>query len=157
MVVADVPEEKADQAQSIMERATSDQGGSEESGTGSMPIVEEEFSVGKAKTSIGGVRVTSSVSETPVKETLKLKTETVGAERRDADRVLTDEEAEAAFEGKTVEMMGTREEAEVHKEARVVGEVELTKETKERQKTVKDTVRKTDVEVEEIGADSANK
>ena len=47
-------------------------------------------------------------------------------------------------------MMGTSEEAEVRKEARVVGEVALTKETKERQQTVKDTVRRTDVEVEEI-------
>ncbi len=71
--------------------------------------------------------------------------------------MLTGEEAEAAFEEKTVEMMGTREEAEVHKEARVVGEVELTKESKERQKTVKDTVRKTDVEVEEIGAGTTEK
>jgi hypothetical protein len=32
----------------------------------------------------------------------------------------------------------------------VVGEVALTKETKERQQTVTDTVRRTDVEVEEI-------
>jgi hypothetical protein len=32
----------------------------------------------------------------------------------------------------------------------VVGEVALTKESKERQQTVKDTVRRTDVEVEEI-------
>lgn len=157
VVVADVPEEKVDQAQAIMERATSDQGNSEEGSTGSVSIVEEEFSVNKVKTTNGGVRVTSSVSETPVKETVTLTTETVGAERRDADRVLTGEEAEAAFEEKIVEMQGTREEAEVHKEARVVGEVELTKETKERQKTVKDTVRKTDVEVEQISAGTTTK
>ena len=154
VVVADVSEEKADQARSIMNRVTSDQGRSEEGGAGSVSIVEEEFSVSKAKSTNGGVRVTSSVSETPVEETVTLTTETVGAERRSADRVLTGEEAEAAFEEKTVEMMGTREEAEVHKEARVVGEVELTKEAKERQKTVSDTVRKTDVEVEEVGASS---
>ena len=47
-------------------------------------------------------------------------------------------------------MMGTSEEAEIRKEARVVGEVSLSKETKERQQTVKDTVRRTEVEVEEI-------
>ncbi len=157
VVVADVPEEKVDQAQAIMERATSDQGNSEEGSTGSVSIVEEEFSVNKVKTTNGGVRVTSSVSETPVEATVTLTTETVGAERRDADRVLTAEEAEAAFEEKIVEMQGTREEAEVHKEARVVGEVELTKETKKRQKTVKDTVRKTDVEVEQISAGTTTK
>lgn len=157
VVVADVSDEMADQVQSIMDRVMSDEGSSEESSAGSVSIVEEEFSVSKAKTTNGGVRVTSSVSETPVEETVTLTTETVGAERHEADRVLKGEEAEAAFEGKTVELMGTREEAEVHKEARVVGEVELTKETKERQKTVKDTVRKTDVEVEQIGAGTANK
>lgn len=77
------------------------------------------------------------------------------AKRKDADRVLDSDEAEGAFEEKTVEMMGTKEEAEVQKEARVVGEVELTKEAKERQKTVSDTVRKTDVEV--VGAGSKKK
>ena len=116
-----------------------------------MPIVEEELSVGKAKTATGGVRATSSVSERPVEETVTLRTETVEAERHSADRVLGAEEAEAAFQEKTVEMMGTQEEVEVHKEARVVGEVDLTRETKERQETVRDTVRRTDVEVEEVG------
>jgi stress response protein YsnF len=55
-----------------------------------------------------------------------------------------------AFEGKTVEMMGTSEEAEVSKTARVVGEVSLNKQTNEREQTVRDTVRRTDVEVEEV-------
>ena len=113
-------------------------------------MVEEELSVGKRKVANGGVRVTTSVSERPVKETVSLREEHVGAERRPADRTLSAEEAEAAFEEKTVEMMGTSEEVEVRKEARVVGEVALTKETKERQQTVSDTVRRTDVEVEEI-------
>ena len=53
--------------------------------------------------------------------------------------------------------MGTREEAEVHKEARVVGEVELTKATEEHQKTLTDTVRKTEVEVEEVGVRASKK
>ncbi|WP_232520775.1 YsnF/AvaK domain-containing protein [Rhodobacter sp. CZR27] len=154
VVVAHVSEDQSDQAQSIMDRATSDKG---REGGEVMPIVEEEFSVGKAKTTNGGVRVTSSVSETPVEATVTLRTETVGAERRTADRLLQGDEAEAAFKEKTVEMMGTREEAEVHKEARVVGEVELSKETTERRTTVKDTVRKTHVEVEQIGAGTARK
>jgi stress response protein YsnF len=45
--------------------------------------------------------------------------------------------------------MGTREEAEVSKTARVVGEVSLNKQTNEREQTVRDTVRRTEVEVEE--------
>ena len=47
-------------------------------------------------------------------------------------------------------MMGTTEEVEVRKEARVVGEIELSKQAKEREQTVHDTVRSTDVEVEEV-------
>ena len=131
-----------------MDRILSDHAGSS---AGSVPIVEEELSVSKARSANGGVRVTSRVIEQPVEETVTLTKETVGVKRHAANRVLGDEEAAAVFEEKTVEMMGTQEEAEVHKEARVVGEVELTKEVEAHQKTVKDTVRKTEVEVEEVG------
>jgi hypothetical protein len=153
LLLANVSEDQAEKAESIMDSFESGEG-SEESSAGSVPIVEEELSVSKSKSANGGARVTSSVTETPVEETVTLKEETVKAKRKGADRVLDADEAEAAFEEKTVEMMGTKEEAEVQKEARVVGAVELTKEAKERQKTVSDTVRKTDVEVEEVGASS---
>jgi stress response protein YsnF len=153
LLLASVSEDEAEKAESIMDSFESGEE-SEESSAGSVPIVEEELSVSKSKSANGGARVTSSVTETPVEETVTLKEETVKAKRKGADRVLDADEAEAAFEEKTVEMMGTKEEAEVQKEARVVGAVELTKEAKERQKTVSDTVRKTDVEVEEVGASS---
>jgi uncharacterized protein (TIGR02271 family) len=152
LVAARVPEEKLEQAVAIMERyeGSQDKGRQGSGAEEAVQVVEEELSVGKRKVASGGVRITTSVSERPVKETVRLREEHVGAERRSADRVLSAEEAEAAFKEKTVEMMGTREKAEVRKEARVVGEVALTKETKERQQTVTDTVRRTDVEVEEI-------
>jgi uncharacterized protein (TIGR02271 family) len=152
LVAARVPEEKLERAVAIMERFETyqDRGSQGAGAEEAVQVVEEELSVGKRKVASGGVRITTSVSERPVKETVRLREEHVGAERRSADRVLSAEEAEAAFKEKTVEMMGTREKAEVRKEARVVGEVALTKETKERQQTVTDTVRRTDVEVEEI-------
>jgi stress response protein YsnF len=152
LVAARVPEEKVERAVAIMERYEASQGeGRQGSGREeTVQVVEEELSVGKRKVASGGARVTTSVSERPVKETVRLREEHVEADRRPADRALSADEAEAAFEEKTVEMMGTSEEAEVHKEARVVGEVALNKETKERQQTVRDTVRRTDVEVEEI-------
>jgi stress response protein YsnF len=151
LLIANVSEDEADKAESIMDSFETGQG-SGESRAGSVPIVEEELSVGKSKSANGGARVTSSTTETPIEETVTLKEETVKARRKDADRVLDEDEADGAFEEKTVEMMGTKEEADVRKEARVVGEVELRKEARERQKTVSDTVRKTDVEVEEVGA-----
>lgn len=156
LVAARVPKEKLEQAVTIMERyeGSQDKGSQGSSREDTVQVVEEELSVGKRKVATGGVRVTTSVSERPVKKTVTLREEHVGAERRSADRVLSAKEAEAAFEEKTVEMMGTSEEAEVRKEARVVGEVALTKETKGRQQTVKDTVRHTDVEVEKIEGSS---
>lgn len=154
LVIASIPEEQADWALSIMDRILSDHSGSS---VRSVPIVEEELSVGKARSANGGVRVTSRVIETPVEETVTLTTETVGVKRHAADRVLGDEEAAAVFEEKTVEMMGTQEEVEVRKQARVVGEVEITKEVEAHQKTVKDTVRKTEVEVEEVSVRASRK
>jgi stress response protein YsnF len=155
LVAARVPEDKLDRAVAIMERFEAASGEGRPAASGSeetVQVVEEEVSVGKRKVANGGVRVTSSVSERPVKETVQLREEHVEAERRSADRKLSADEAEAAFKEKTVEMMGTSEEAEIRKEARVVGEVSLSKETKERQQTVRDTVRRTDVEVEKIEA-----
>jgi uncharacterized protein (TIGR02271 family) len=159
LVAARVPEEKLERAVAIMERfeAYQDKGSQGSGAEEAVQVVEEELSVGKRKVANGGVRVTRSVSERPVTETVTLREEHVGAERRSADRTLSAEEAEAAFEEKTVEMMGTSEKAEVHKEARVVGEIVLNKESKERQQTVKDTVRRTDVEVEEIKGGSSKR
>jgi stress response protein YsnF len=160
LLLASVSEDEAEKAESIMdsfESGADEEEGSEKSSASSVPIVEEELSVAKSKSANGGARVTSSVTETPVEQTVTLKEETVKAKRKGDDRVLDSDEAEGAFEEKTVEMMGTKEEAEVKKEARVVGEVEIEKEAKERQKTVKDTVRKTDVEVEEVGTGSKKK
>ena len=115
-----------------------------------VPVVEEGLEVGKRRIATGGVRVTSSVSERPVEETVTLREERVEADRHPADRELSPEEAEAAFQGGTVEMTGTAEEIEVGKTARVVGEVALGKRVGEREETVRDTVRRTEVEVEEV-------
>lgn len=149
LVAAEVSEDKAGKAASIMERFETPRANGGDSGE-KLLIVEEELSVQKGKIASGGVRATTTVKETPVEKTVTLKTDTVSVDRKAADRTLSDDEAEAAFEEKTVEMMGVKEEAEVRKEARVVGEVVLNKETSEREETVRDTVRKTDVNVEEV-------
>ena len=152
LVAAEVPEAKVEEAVAIMDRHEGG-GSGEERGAGreeSVPVVEEELSVGKRRVATGGVRVTSRVVERPVQRTVHLREEHVEAERRRADRVLSPEEAEAAFEDHTVEMTATAEEAEVRKTARVVGEVALGKRVEERAETVRDKVRRTEVGVEEI-------
>ena len=115
-------------------------------------VVEERLTVGKREVATGGVRVTSRVVETPVEETVRLREERVEAHRRPDDRKLSPEEADAAFAGRTVEMMGTGEEAEVGRTARVVEQVSVRKRAGEREATVRDTVRRTEVEVEELDA-----
>ena len=123
-----------------------------ETKVGTLQEVREELTVGTRKVATGGVRVTSGVSEVPVEQTVTLREESVSAERKPANRALSAEEAEAAFQGRTVEATSTREEAEVSKVARVVGEVSIGKRVSEREETVRDTVRRTEVDVEEIGA-----
>ena len=118
----------------------------------SVPVVEERLAVGKREVATGGVRVTSRVVETPVEETVRLREERVEAVRRPDDRRLSPEEADAAFAERTVEVMGTGEEAEVGRTARVVEQVTLRKRAGEREETVRDTVRRTEVEVEELEA-----
>jgi uncharacterized protein (TIGR02271 family) len=140
---------------------TSDDEGREGSGfterRETVPVVEEGLEIGKRQVATGGVRVTSSVVERPLEATVTLREERVEAERRRADRELGPDEAEAAFEDRTVEMLATGEEAEARKVARVVGEVTLGKRVGEREATVRDTVRRTEVEVEEIGPGSREK
>lgn len=157
LLAALVSRDKADHAASIMdsfETPRDEKSERELRSDKAMPVVEEKLVVGKAKLATGGVRATSRVEEHPVEETVTLRDEHVSAEQRPADRELTAEEAEAAFEEKTVEVIGTTEEAKVSKEARVVGEVALGKAVSERKETVRDTVRKTNVEIEEVGAKS---
>jgi uncharacterized protein (TIGR02271 family) len=151
---------RVDRAVSIMEQYEAGYGGEQKEASyggrkrseqqESVPVIEEELEVNKRKVATGGVRVTSQVVEKPVKETVHLREEHVEAERRPADRVLSEDEADKAFQDRTVEMTETTEEVEVGKEARVVEEVALRKRTEEHEETVRDTVRRTEVEVEEI-------
>ena len=111
--------------------------------------VEEELRVGKEQTT-AGKRLVSSVSEREVEKPVTLREEEVEVERRREDRRLSPGEADRAFQEETVEMTATSERPVVSKEARVTGEVALSKQTSERQEVVRDTLRRKDVEVETI-------
>ena len=113
-----------------------------------VPVVEEELRVGKRQVQQGGVRVYSRVTETPVEENVTLRQERVSVERRPVDRPIADRDR--AFQEKAIEATETREEAVVDKHARVVEEVAVRKDVEQQTETVRDTVRKTDVEVEQI-------
>ena len=113
-----------------------------------IPVVEEELQVGKRRVETGGVQVTTSVTETPVETDVSLHTEKVKVQRRAVDRPVTD--ADAAFRSGTIEMKETAEQAVVSKRARVVEEIVLSKEGSDTTHKVKDKVRKTDVDVQNV-------
>jgi stress response protein YsnF len=56
---------------------------------------------------------------------------------------------EAAFQDRTIDVTAHREEAVIDKEARVKEEVVVRKEADQHTETVRDTVRRTEVEVED--------
>lgn len=111
-------------------------------------VIEEELVVGKREVGRGGVRVRSYVTEVPVHEQVRLRQERVDVERRPVDRNV--EVGDAAFRERTIEMTETSEEAVVGKTARVVEEVVIRKTAGERVEEISDTVRRTDVEVEDM-------
>lgn len=125
------------------------------SGEARIPVVEEELAVGKREVNRGGVRVIRHVTERPVEADVTLREERVDVERRPAERDLTGAEASQAFQEKVVEVPETAEEAVVAKAARVVEEVAVSKEAQQRTETVRDTVRKSDVEVERLPGQGA--
>jgi len=83
---------------------------------------------------------------------VQLRKEHVSVERRPVNRALSSTDRDALKEC-TIEMSETSEEAVVSKQARVVEEVVVRKDAQERTETVRDTVRRTDVEVEKLGAE----
>jgi len=116
-----------------------------------IPEIQEELKVGKRvnQASAGGVRVHTHVAEIPVEEEIRLRKEHVNVEHRTVDRPVTDRDMANLRDG-TIEVTEMSEEAVISKEARVVGEVVINKEVEEQVETIRDTVRRTEVDVDEI-------
>jgi uncharacterized protein (TIGR02271 family) len=112
-----------------------------------IPVVEEELRVGKRDVNNGRVRVRAYTVETPISEQVSLRDENVTIERRPVDRAVTG--TEAAFTDRTIEAEEHHEEAVIAKDARVVEEISLRKTAEQRDETISDSVRKTEVEIED--------
>jgi stress response protein YsnF len=112
--------------------------------------VEENLEVGKRTVESGGVRVRSRIVERPVEENIRLREEHVSVERTPVDRPLGRNEM-ASFEEREIELTERSEVPVVNKEARVVEEIRITKDVEERQETIRDNVRSTEVDIENLG------
>lgn len=111
-----------------------------------IPVVQEDLRVGKRDVDLGRVRVRSYTVEEPVSEDVNLRDEHVVVERRPVNRAVGSTDA---FRDRVIEAEEHAEEAVVSKDARVVEEVAIRKEAGEHVETVRDTVRHTEVEVDD--------
>jgi uncharacterized protein (TIGR02271 family) len=117
-----------------------------------IPLVEEELRVGKREVARGGARVRSYVRETPVHEQVNLREEHVSVERRPVNETLGRGELDRdsdLLRDRTIEMTETAEEAVVGKEAHVREELVVRKTAEEHVEQIDDSVRRTEVDVDE--------
>jgi uncharacterized protein (TIGR02271 family) len=119
-----------------------------------VPVIEERLEVGKREVERGGVRVQTRVTETPVEENVQLRDERIHVERRPVDYTFHGTESEA-FQESIVEIKEAYEELIVNKKARVVEEVVVGKDVEQHTETVRDTLRRTDVDIESLGSEKA--
>jgi uncharacterized protein (TIGR02271 family) len=119
-----------------------------------IPLYEEQLKVGKRQVEQGHVRVRVYTVEHPVQEGLTLREERVAVERRPVDRPVSEMPGEA-FQERAVDVTTHREEPVFAKKARVKEEIRVRKEADQRTETVRDTVRHTEVEVEDDRAEAS--
>ena len=119
-----------------------------------IPVVEEELTVGKREVERDRIRIHTHVEEQPVAEDVRLREERVTVARHPVDRPATQADLETFMEG-TMEFTETAEEAVVSKRARVVEEVTVQRDVEEHTETVHDTVRRTHVDVDHEDVSSA--
>lgn len=112
-------------------------------------VIEESLQVGKRTEQTGGVRLRSRIVERPVEASVRLREEHVTVQHTPVDRPATEADFNTFKEGE-IELTESAERAVVAKEAHVVEEVTLGKEVTEREEVIHDTVRKTEVDVEQI-------
>jgi uncharacterized protein (TIGR02271 family) len=122
--------------------------------SGTIPVIEEQLEVGKRQVETGTVHVTSHVVETPVNESVTLREERADIQRRPVDRPATEADLDA-FREETIEVRQMAEKAVVNKTAHVVEEVVVGKTATTSTQQISDTVRKTVVDIEREGQDSA--
>lgn len=113
-----------------------------------LPVVEEEVRIGKREVAGGGVRVTSRVEERPVHEKVSLREEHVNVERRPADHAVANDGE--TFKERSFDVGARSEEPVVEKRARVVEEVIVGKDVRQRDAVIDEKVKRTDVDVTDL-------
>ncbi len=113
-----------------------------------IPVGEETLNVGTRRIAGETTRVRRVVVETPVEQPVSLREERVVVERR-RPTAASAATTQGILTEAAVEMSDSYEVAEVWKSVRVTEEVVLRREVTERHETVRDTVRRDEVVVEQ--------
>jgi uncharacterized protein (TIGR02271 family) len=119
-----------------------------------IPLAEETLIVGKQTVNRGTTTVRRYVVETPAQQQITLFDEKVVVERR---RPITDAATGEILTELTVEMIETSEVPVVAKGVKVREEVVVRRERTKRVETVRDTVRRDEIEVSNFSERSGNK
>jgi uncharacterized protein (TIGR02271 family) len=118
-----------------------------------IPVIEEQLQVGKREVESGGARIRSRIIEKPVEASVRLREEHVVVNRRPVNRAVTDTDMATLKQG-DIQITESAEVPVVAKQARVVEEVVVGKNVTEHQETIRDTVKRTDVDVEEVSTET---
>ena len=113
-----------------------------------IPLAEETLIVGKQTVTSGTTTVRRVVVETPVQQQVSLYDERVIVERR---KPVTDAATGETLTELTIEMIATTEVPVVGKSVKVREEVVVRRERTSRVETVRDTVRRDEIEIEQSG------
>ena len=119
-------------------------------GDQTIKVIEENLEVGKRTVETGGVRLRSRIVARPVEESIRLREERVTVNRTPVNRPATAADLNAFQEGE-ISLTEHAEVPVVSKTASVVEEISVGKAVTEREEVIKDTVRKTEVDVENLG------
>ena len=113
-----------------------------------IPLAEETLIVGKQTVASGTTTVRRFVVETPVEQQVSLYDEKVIVERR---KPVTDAATGETLTELTIEMIESSEVPVVGKSVKVREEVVMRRERTSRVETVRDTVRRDEIEIEQSG------
>lgn len=119
-----------------------------------IPVIEEHIQIDKQVVEQGGARIRSRIIEKPVEANLRLREEHVVINRRPVDRAVTQADL-VNFKDEEFVLTERAEVPLIGKQARVVEEIVVGKDVTEHNEVIRETVRRTDVEVENIENDVA--
>ncbi|HZH99966.1 MAG TPA: YsnF/AvaK domain-containing protein [Flavisolibacter sp.] len=110
--------------------------------------VQENLEVGKREVERGSTRIRSRIVERPIEEHVRLREEHIRIEHQPVNRPASEADLNS-LRDQNIELTERAEVPVVNKEARVVEEIRVSKDVEERDETIRDTVRNTEIDIDQ--------